>query len=171
MLQRFWSWYERHLLFNLTVTAVLFLLQVVHLIWLALAVAVPRAFHLAPLWPAIPSLDLLITLIDYTEVPALLTTSLFYLRNLLRGERSRQAALYLALLNSQWLHIFWITDELVVVALTGSGEGTILPSWLAWIAILIDYAEVPVIIDLARRAWRAWRTQGLQAALTALRED
>ncbi len=171
MMERFWSWYERHLLLNLTITATLFLLQVVHLIWLALAVVVPRAFHLAPLWPDAPALELLITLIDYTEVPALLTTSLFYLRNLLQGEGARQAAFYLVLLNSQWLHIFWITDEFVVVTLTGSGEGTVLPPWLAWIAILIDYAEVPVIIDLARRAGQAWRREGLRAALAALREE
>lgn len=171
MLQQFFEWYDRHFRFNLILTASLFLLQIVHLVWLTLAVVIPRALEIAPLWPESAIIELLVMLVDYTEIPALITTSIFYLRNMVRGERAAQAAWYLLLLNSQWLHIFWITDEFVVATLTGSGEGTVLPVWLAWIAILIDYAELPVIADLTRRTWRIWRTEGFHKALSVLKED
>ncbi|MES4787698.1 MAG: hypothetical protein C4294_19945 [Nitrospiraceae bacterium] len=83
---------------------------------------------------------------DYTEIPALISVSLVYI-NELRKRFHWGSALYLLFLNSQWLHIFWITDEFVVVEFTGTGHGTALPLWLAWIAILIDYLELPVIVS------------------------
>src|SRR3989344_759149 len=54
-------------------------------------------------------------------------------------------------LNSQWLHIFWITDEFVIQYLAGSDIG-FLPFWLAWLAIFIDYLELPVMYDTIKRA-------------------
>jgi hypothetical protein len=63
-----------------------------------------------------------------------------------------RAVLYLALLNSQWLHILWITDEIVVETIASAS----LFSWIgavAWVAILIDYLEVPVIVDTLRRVF------------------
>ncbi len=48
------------------------------------------------------------------------------------------------LINSQWLHIFWITDEILL-------EQGILSPFLAWLAILIDYLELPVIFDTMKR--------------------
>lgn len=90
----------------------------------------------------------LIVFVDYTEVPALLSVSLVYLHEL-RGGFSWRPAVYLAFLNSQWLHIFWITDEFVVSS--GSPQVTVLPPWLAYVAILIDYLELPVMWDTVRR--------------------
>jgi hypothetical protein len=55
-------------------------------------------------------------------------------------------------LNSQWLHIFWITDQYVSNELAGRAAVSSLPAWLAWVAILIDYLELPVIYDTFRRA-------------------
>ena len=60
-------------------------------------------------------------------------------------------------LNSQWLHIFWITDEYVSAELAGAGAASALPGWLAWVAILIDYLELPVIYDTLKRLATAVR--------------
>ena len=84
---------------------------------------------------------------DYTEIPALITTSLVYI-NAHRKKKSIKNLLYLFFLNIQFVHIFWITDEFVLEKLAGHpGGGTILPAWLAWIAIMIDYLELPVIFE------------------------
>ena len=143
----FWSWYERHYRLNVTIAAVLFALQLVHLVWLT---AEPLAAHVLgePLFTIERPFSWAIVLVDYTEIPALLSVSLVYLHEL-RGGFSWKPALYLAFLNSQWLHIFWITDAFVVSS--GSGERTALPVWLAYVAILIDYLELPVIWDTVRR--------------------
>jgi hypothetical protein len=64
-----------------------------------------------------------------------------------------KAAGFLFMLNTQWLHIFWITDEVVVQYFAGP----VAPQWnalLAWVAILIDFLELPVIYDTLRRVWR-----------------
>ncbi len=71
--------------------------------------------------------------------------------------------LYLVFLNSQWLHIFWITDEFVIVA--GDGESTSLPAWLASVALLIDYLELPVIYDTVKRLFVATREHRVGAFL------
>jgi hypothetical protein len=107
----------------------------------------------------------LIVLVDYTEIPALLSVSLVYVHEL-RTRFSWKAVLYLAFLNSQWLHIFWITDEFVVT--TNEGGATALPTWLAYVAILIDYLEVPVIVDTIRKLVVSIRRDRLS---TFLRED
>ena len=82
---------------------------------------------------------------DYTEIPALITTSFLYIYEL-RKRFSWKAVFFLIALNSQWLHLFWITDEFVLNQFSGRPD-TVLPVWLAWVAIMIDYLEVPVIID------------------------
>ena len=74
--------------------------------------------------------------------------------------------LYLAFLNSQWLHIFWITDEFVVS--TNEDMATALPAWLAYVAILIDYLELPVIYDTFRKMRAAVQERRLA---DFLRED
>jgi hypothetical protein len=154
---RFWAWYERHYTLNVTVAAALFLLQVAHLVWLTGQVVVARltgeaVFTLAGTlrWPLV--------LVDYTEVPALLSVSLVYVNELRRHWDWRPVAM-LVLLNSQWLHIFWITDEFVASSFEESSSSA-LPSWLAWVAILIDYLEVPVMVDTAWRAVEAVRRGG-----------
>lgn len=157
LLSGFWAWYERHYTLNVAVATVLFTLQVVHLVWLTGD----------PLWTKLTDEPLftldglaqwLILLVDYTEIPALFSVSLLYL-NELRGGAHWRPLLFLALLNSQWLHIFWITDEFVVQ--TNEGAGTSMPTWLAWVALLIDYLELPVMIDTVRKFLAAVRTKGL----------
>ena len=153
MWDRFWRWYERHYLLNLAVASGLFVLQLVHLYWLG---ADPIATRLtgAGLFHPTGVVRYLILFVDYTEIPALMAVSLVYV-NELRSGRSFKPLLFLFLLNSQWLHIFWITDEYVGNELAGQPAASSLPGWLAWVAILIDYGEVPVIWDTLKRAARA----------------
>jgi len=156
-LRGFWAWYERHYKLNITIAAVLFGLQLVHLVWLT---GQPLADRILgdPLFEVDGPLRWLIILVDYTEIPALLSVSLVYVHEL-RGGISWKPVLYLAFLNSQWLHIFWITDEFVVAS---GNERTALPAWLAYVALLIDYLELPVIWDTVRRVARSFRTRGLE---------
>ncbi len=152
---RFWSWYERHYALAVTLTAGLFALQLVHLAWLSADVVAERLtgrsyVELTPVW------QFLIILVDYTEIPSLLSTTVFYLYQLQRGRSVVKSVLFLILVNSQWLHLFWITDEFVVEALRGA-PGAALPVWLAWVAIVIDYLELPVIADTIARSIQALR--------------
>jgi hypothetical protein len=93
----------------------------------------------------------MIVLVDYTEIPALLTTTLLYI-NEFRNNKKAKDFMFIVLVNSQWLHLFWITDEFVVEALT---QNALLPVWLAWIAIAIDYLELPVIFDVLKKIVQA----------------
>lgn len=166
---KFWKWYERHKTFNLGLAAFLFTLQIVH--WLTGDVVVFRltGSQLFGLHghDNFTFFEVLILLVDYLEIPAIFTTSLVYL-NELRNKFSYRSLLYLFFINSQWLHIFWITDEFVVETFTGSGAGTILPFWLAWVAILIDYLELPVIYDTLNKFFRALKEEGILRALEEL---
>ena len=116
-------------------SAFLFLTQVVHLVWMSTYV-VPTKLWGAALWspPEAP-----LALADYLELPAILTTSILYLRT-----RSWKM---LFLVNVQLLHIFWITDEIIL------NRNTLSPL-LAWPAIFIDYLEIPVIIDTTKKFLR-----------------
>lgn len=151
LFNKFWAWYERHYTLNVTLAAGLFILQLIHLYWLTTHVATVRLFGLdlfspPPLW------EIIIIFVDYTEIPALITTSLIYI-NELRKRSNVKSILYLIFIYSQFLHIFWITDEFVEARLTGAPEITILPIWLARIAILIDYLELPVIFETLGKAF------------------
>lgn len=148
----FWTWYERTYKLNITVALILFLLQIIHLVWLFSDVIWTK-FYGVPLIQFGELYKLLIILVDYTEIPALLSVSLIYI-NELRGGWKWQPLLFLFLLNSQWLHLFWITDEIVVETFTSHALVAI-PAWLAWIAILIDYLEIPVMLDTLRRFFGA----------------
>jgi hypothetical protein len=143
----FFAWYERHYRVNIAIAAGLFTLQLVHLVWLTGQPLADRATGDA-LFTLDGPLRWLIVLVDYTEIPALLSVSLVYI-NELRKRFSVKSLAFLLFLNSQYLHIFWITDEFVVSA--NAGESTTLPAWLAWAAILIDYLELPVIVDTLRK--------------------
>jgi hypothetical protein len=146
--ERFWAWYERNYVLNVAFASLLFLLQIAHLTWLgADPVAVRLTAH--SLFSLNGFLQYAIWFVDYTEIPALIAVSLVYVNELRRGF-SWKALLFLLFLNSQWLHIFWITDEYVAAEL-GGGSGSSLPGWLAWVAILIDYLELPVIYDTLKR--------------------
>jgi hypothetical protein len=145
----FWEWYEHHYSLNLSVAAALFLLQLVHLAWLTGEVVWARAFG-APAFSIDGAFAWLLYVVDYTEIPALVSVSLLYV-NELRKKRGGKSLAYLLFLNTQWLHIFWITDEFVVSGLEGTAPQSSLPAWLAWGAILIDYLELPVIMDTVQR--------------------
>lgn len=153
-IRAFWQWYERYYQWNLLITTALFALQIVHLYWLGAHVISLRLlgksfFELTPFW------QFIIVIVDYTEIPALLSTSILYIHNLFQREVWKRSYIFLILLNSQWLHLFWITDEFVITALTEGKTGSILPTWLAWIAIGIDYLEIPVILDMIIRSFRS----------------
>jgi hypothetical protein len=143
----FFAWYERHYVLNVAIAAGLFVLQIVHLVWLTGQPLVEKATG-NPLFTLGGPAKWAIVLVDYTEIPALLSVSLIYV-NELRKSFNLKSLAFLLFLNSQYLHIFWITDEFVVS--TNSGAATVLPAWLAWIAILIDYLELPVILDTLRK--------------------
>ncbi len=149
MLNKFWSWYESHLTFHTTLAASLFALQLIHLYWLTTHVVTFRLFGLNLFSPP-PFWELMIILVDYTEIPALITVSLVYINNQ-RKKRSFKNLLYLSFLNIQFLHIFWITDEFVIDTFTRTTSATVFPSWLAWIAIFIDYLELPVIFETVKK--------------------
>ena len=145
--ERFWAWYERNYVLNVAFASLLFLLQIAHLTWLgADPVAVRLTAH--SLFTLHGFLQYAVWFVDYTEIPALIAVSLVYVNELRRGF-AWKPLLFLLFLNSQWLHIFWITDEYVA-------DGS-LPAGLAWVAILIDYLELPVIFDTLRRLAQALR--------------
>lgn len=155
-LDNFWNWYERHLTLNIALASFLFSWQVIHLVWLFGDVVVLRLFGF-PFWHFSGFWEKAIVVVDYTEIPALISTGLIYVNNL-RKKYDQKSLLYLIFLGSQFLHIFWITDEFVVDVFTGRGSIVGIPPLLAWIAIMIDYLEVPVMIEtfrtLARRVVR-----------------
>jgi len=146
----FWDWYNKNYHFHLRFATLLFLLQLAHLVWLTGNVVLFRLFGIS-VFP--PQLDWLIALVDYTEIPALVSISLVYMNDIFLGRTTKKAWLYLVLLNSQWLHLFWITDEIVLETFTGQALFPI-PVWLAWIAISIDYLELPVMYDTVTKTLR-----------------
>lgn len=168
MWRAFWAWYERHYRVNITVAAFLFALQIVHLYWLAADVIALRLVE-ESYWSPATAVQYVILVIDYTEIPALASVSLVYVNELRKGNWKRPL-LFLLLLNSQWLHIFWITDEFVVKEFAGDVRTTSLPGWLAWVAILIDYLELPVIYDTFRRMFRELRRHRVSEAVEVLRQ-
>jgi hypothetical protein len=165
----FWAWYERHYTLNLSIAAGLFLLQIVHLYWLGADVIAYRLFE-ESFWNPSELVEKVIIVVDYTEIPALIGASLIYVNELRKGFSAKPLVLLL-FLNSQWLHIFWITDEFVVAQFSGGPAETSLPAWAAWIAILIDYLELPVIYDTLKRTLAALRARDAAGAADALRES
>ncbi len=154
---KFFEWYERYTEQNTLIATGLFFTQVLHLIWLALFVIATRLTG-HPIWQPSSFWETLIILFDYVEIPAIVAVSLLYVNKLRKNEEVRKSVRNLLFLNSQWLHIFWITDEFVVDKFSGAAEfATVLPVWLAWIAILIDYLEVPVMYDTAKQSVKILR--------------
>jgi hypothetical protein len=148
--RRFWAWYQRHYVATLVITTGVFLLQVFHLYWLFTDVVLQRLTGRS--YFVFPEAGMIVyVLADYLEIPALLSASLLYVFDLRRGFHWR-ALFLLLLLNTQWIHLFWITDDVVVRTFA---HVSIL-SWTsaaAWVAILIDYLELPVIADTLRRVF------------------
>lgn len=154
--QKFWRWYESQYALTITLTAILFSWQLVHLFWLSTTVVIPRLTGVMLFTPG-PFFELLLVLVDYTEIPALISASVLYL-HLLQKNFSWRHVGFLVLINSQWLHLFWITDEFVVTKFA-AGAAIALPAWVAWVAIMIDYLELPVIFDTVRRAIKLLRSR------------
>lgn len=145
----FWRRYEN---LNLKVAFVLISLQLVHLYWLTADVVVKRITGDSALGLTLggPLLAFFIV-IDYIEIPALVAGLTFYALNVYKRERATKNALLLVMLAVQVFHIFWITDEVVYDTLFGTSSAVEIPYYAAWIAILIDYLELPVIADLFYR--------------------
>lgn len=152
---RFWAWYERNYSLNVGIAAGLFALQLVHLVWLTFQPLWGRLFE-HPAFEIEKPWSWPLLLVDYTEIPALVSVSLVYVNELRKGGPRLRPVAYLLFLNSQWLHIFWITDEFVVES-GASGAETALPAWLAYVGIAIDYLELPVIYDTFAKLARALR--------------
>jgi hypothetical protein len=148
----FWEAYHRHYLATLTVTTAVFLLQLFHLYWLFSDVIMTKLTGHS--YFVFPERGMIVyVLADYLEIPALISASLLYIYEL-RRQATFRALLYVILLNTQWIHMFWITDQVVVDSFAGHS----LISWngiVAWIAILIDYLEVPVIVDSLIKVFHA----------------
>jgi hypothetical protein len=99
----------------------------------------------------------LFIVVDYVEIPALVSGITFYLFSIYKGgPDSRKNVIFLVLLAIQVVHIFWITDEIVYESLLGNDLIKI-PLYLTWIAILIDYLEIPVMVDLFYKTFKIKR--------------
>lgn len=168
LLDRFWDWYERHYTLNVGIAAILFLLQLVHLYWLTTDVVLFRLLGESYFFSS-PQLKLIIILVDYTEIPAIITTSLVYIHEL-RDHFQWKPFAYLLFVDIQILHLFWITDEFVVEQFQAAHTG-LFPIWLAWIAILIDYLELPVIFETFRKFIDALRSGDSDAVGDAFRHE
>jgi hypothetical protein len=142
MAKRFWKWYQDNYAINLTVSTLLFSLQLIHLFWLLTHVIFIK-LGIGDFFSYFSFLNWPLVLIDYTEIPAIITTSLVYI-NEIRRKKTLKPWLYLVLLNIQWLHILWITDEFLL-------ENIYFTGILWWMAVLIDYLELPVILDTVKR--------------------
>jgi hypothetical protein len=159
LLDKFWAWYNEHYLFALSATTFLFLLQLFHLYWLFTDVVLFRLtgqsfFILPPFW------GILSVVLDYTEIPALISTSLVYINQIRKSSGGRanwRPIRYLIFINIQWLHLFWITDQVVVERLTNADPLFHWASLVAWVAILIDYAELPVMYDTAKQTVKEFK--------------
>lgn len=165
-MQRFWRWYEENYKLNIGITTGLFLLQIFHLFWLFSEVVITKLIG-TPLFGLHNAPQFLIVLVDYTEIPALLSVSVVYL-NELRKKFNYKSLIYLIFINSQWLHLFWITDEFVVQSINPN-YNLALPLWLSWIAILIDFLELPVIFDTLKRFVSSIGEQGVSKALLVIK--
>lgn len=161
----FWNWYDSHPTFTLGITLGFFGLQIFHLMWLLTSVIWTKAFG-HTLFAPHEAFERILVLVDYTEIPALISASLVYIDDL-RKKISPKAIMYLIFLNTQWLHLFWITDEFVVNQFT---QAVLLPSWLAWVAILIDYLELPVIFDTLKKFLSSLHKGEVNQAFKAISE-
>lgn len=167
----FWRWYERHYTVHVGITAFLFLSQIIHLAWLAGDVVIFRITGVS-VFPVSPSAQFLLALVDYLEIPALASATVLYIFDF-RRTRSLRAIGLLALIQAQWFHLFWITDEFVVSTIRRAASvSSTLPTFLVWVAIIIDYLELPVIVSTLRRFFALVGARNpLRAAAQTLETD
>jgi hypothetical protein len=147
LVRKFIDFYHRYENLNLKITFFLISLQILHLYWLTTDLVLQKlfgeSFFLAP-----KSFLSLFVVIDYIEIPALISGLIYYSYSARRNKSSaKRSYLFLGLLAVQVIHIFWITDEVVYDSFFDSSFIE-LPVVLSWIAILIDYLELPVMADL-----------------------
>jgi hypothetical protein len=149
----FWTKYES---LNLKITFILISLQILHLYWLTADVVLQRIAGESYL--GLPRILLpLFIIVDYVEIPALVSGITFYLFSIFRRKsHSRKNVVFLLLLAIQVIHIFWITDEVVYESLLDN-DLVIFPVYAAWTAILIDYLEIPVMVDLFYKTFKIKR--------------
>lgn len=141
------DFYKKYDKLSLKITFFLISLQIIHLYWMTTAIVLPKIFggNFFP-FPEIPVP--LFVFIDYIEIPALISGIIFYSLNIYRkGKLFNKNLLFVIMLAVQILHIFWITDEVLYQNFVGHAA-VVLPLYLAWTAILIDYLELPVMADL-----------------------
>jgi hypothetical protein len=147
----FWHRYEN---LSLKIAFVLISLQLIHLYWLTADVVIQRITGESMLGlPHGSPLFIFFIIIDYIEIPALVAGLTYYALSIYKHEKgSAKNALLLSMLAIQVFHIFWITDEVVYNSFFGSPSSAVeIPYYAAWVAILIDYLELPVIADLFYR--------------------
>jgi hypothetical protein len=149
----FWTKYES---LNLKITFILISLQILHLYWLTADVVLQRIAGESYL--GLPRILLpLFIVVDYVEIPALVSGITFYLFSIFKRRfHSRKNVVFLLLLAIQVVHIFWITDEIVYESLLDN-DLVIFPVYAAWTAILIDYLEIPVMVDLFYKTFKIKR--------------
>ena len=146
---KFWSWYERNHEANVRLVLFIFLWQLIHLYWLTTDVVLLRLTGTSLFTPT-PVWQFLIILADFAEIPTLIAATVLY-AHALRKKFNWKDTVMLILINSQWLHIFWITDEFVVREFASAVSTSL---WLSWFAIALDYLEFPAIFDLSRQFLR-----------------
>jgi hypothetical protein len=147
----FWLRYEN---LSLKIAFVLISLQLIHLYWLTADVVIQRITGESVLGvPRGSPLFIFFIIIDYIEIPALVAGLTYYALSIYKHEKgSAKDALLLSMLAIQVFHIFWITDTVVYNSFFGSPSSAVeIPYYAAWVAILIDYLELPVIADLFYR--------------------
>lgn len=145
----FWRRYEN---LNLRIAFALISLQLIHLYWLTADVVVKRITGDSAMGLTLDGpLLFFFIIIDYIEIPALVAGLTYYALSVYKREKAAKNALFLVMLAVQVFHIFWITDEVVYDTFFGPSSAVDIPYYAAWIAILIDYLELPVIGDLFYR--------------------
>jgi hypothetical protein len=147
----FWHRYEN---LNLRIAFALISLQLIHLYWLTADVVIQRITGESVLGvPQGSLLFIFFIVIDYVEIPALIAGLTYYALSIYKHEKNFiKNSLLLSMLAIQVFHIFWITDDVVYDSFFGSTSGSVeIPYYAAWVAILIDYLELPVIFDLFYR--------------------
>jgi hypothetical protein len=136
------NFYLRYQNINLKISFILISLQLLHLYWLTTDVVIYRLTG-TDYFGDLSDFLLLFIIIDYIEIPAIIYDKK-------EKERRIKNTILLILLAIQSIHIFWITDDVVYTTFVGT-DLIYMPEYFAWIAILIDYLELPVIYDLLKR--------------------
>ena len=151
MFKKLVNFYLRYQNLNLKISFLLISLQLLHLYWLTTDVVLYRITG-TDYFVQASGFVLLFIIIDYIEIPALVSGIIYYFFNLIYNKKEKRIknTIFLILLAIQSIHIFWITDDIVYSTFVGADLIEI-PEYLVWIAILIDYLELPVIYDLLKR--------------------